>query len=52
MDVIEDDDAWQPRSDWPLDDSWSVWGDKDQPEVFFRPDDIDTVIAGYQKAKG
>jgi len=52
MDVIEDDAAWQVRSDWALDDSWSIWGSKDQPEVFFKPDDIDAVIAGWQKSQG
>ncbi len=49
MDLIDDDQAWQPREDWPLEDSWSVWGEKDQPEVFFQPHDIEDVIAGYQK---
>jgi catechol 2,3-dioxygenase-like lactoylglutathione lyase family enzyme len=52
MDRIIDDDAWQIREDWPMDDSWSLWGDKDQPEVFFRPDDIDAVIEGWNKAHG
>jgi catechol 2,3-dioxygenase-like lactoylglutathione lyase family enzyme len=52
MDRITDDEGWQIREDWPLDDSWSLWGDKDQPEVFFRPDDIDAVIEGWNKAHG
>jgi catechol 2,3-dioxygenase-like lactoylglutathione lyase family enzyme len=52
MDRITDDDAWQIREDWPHDDSWSLWGEKDQPEVFFRPDDIDAVIEGWNKAHG
>ncbi len=52
MDRIIDDDAWQTREDWPMDDSWSFWGDQDQPEVFFRPDDIDEVIEGWNKAFG
>jgi len=52
MDRITDDDAWQVREDWPLDDSWSLWGDKEQPEVFFRPDDIDEVIEGWNEAHG
>jgi len=49
MDRITDDDAWQIREDWPMDDSWSFWGEKDQPEVFFRPDDIDAVIEGWKR---
>ena len=52
MDRITDDAAWKIREDWPMDDSWSLWGDKDQPEVFFRPDDIDQVIEGWHKAHG
>jgi len=52
MDRIADDDGWQIREDWPLDDSWALWGDKDQPEVFFRPDDIEEVIAGWNEAQG
>ena len=52
MDYIEDDDAWEPRTDWDMSDSWSLWGDKDQPEVFFQPVDIQDVIEGYQKANG
>ncbi len=40
------------REDWPMDDAWSLWGEKDQPEVFFRPDDIDEVMAGWNKAHG
>jgi catechol 2,3-dioxygenase-like lactoylglutathione lyase family enzyme len=49
MDVIDDDEAWQVREDWDLEDAWSIWGNKDQPEVFFQPDDMEEVIAGYQK---
>ena len=52
MDRIEDDEAWEVREDWPLDDSWSVWGEKNQPEVFFKPDDMDEVIAGWNKYYG
>ena len=52
MDYIEDDEAWEPRSDWDMSDSWSLWGDKDQPEVFFQPVDIREVIDGYTKANG
>ena len=52
MDRITDDDAWQIREDWPMDDAWSLWGERKQPEVFFRPDDIDEVIEGWNKAHG
>ncbi len=52
MDRITDDDAWTIREDWPMDDSWSLWGEKVQPEVFFRPHDIDEVIEGWNKAHG
>jgi hypothetical protein len=52
MDRIVDDEAWEVREDWPMDDSWSIWGEKDQPEVFFRPDDIDAVIEGFNKYHG
>jgi len=52
MDRIIDDKGWQVRDDWPLDDSWSLWGDKNQPEVFFRPDDMDDIIAGWNKMHG
>ena len=49
MDRIVDDEAWTVREDWPLEDSWSIWGDKNQPEVFFRPDDMEDIIAGWNK---
>lgn len=52
MDQIVDDAAWEIREDWPMDDSWSLWGEKDQPEVFFRPDDMDAVIEGFHKQHG
>ena len=52
MDRIIDDDAWEIREDWPMDDSWSLWDDRNQPEVYFRPDDIDLVIEGWNKAHG
>ena len=52
MDRIVDDEAWEIREDWPMDDSWSIWGEKDQPEVFFTPDDMDEVIAGWNKYHG
>jgi hypothetical protein len=47
MDRILDDQAWEIRTDWDLSDSWSAWGDKDQPEVFFVPDDLDELVAGW-----
>jgi catechol-2,3-dioxygenase len=52
MDAIDDDDAWRVRGDWSLEDSWSVWGSKDAPEVLFQPGDIEEVIAGYRKENG
>ena len=52
MDRIEDDDAWEIRTDWDLADSWSLWGDKDQPEVFFNPPDMEEVVAGWEKQHG
>ena len=52
MDQIHDDDAWTIKDDWDMTDSWSVWGEKDQPEVFFKPDDIDEVIEGWNNAHG
>ena len=48
------DIAPQPRrtikEDWNPMDSWSVWGEQQQPEVFFRPVDMDDVVAGWQRA--
>ncbi|MGE4649819.1 MAG: hypothetical protein AAEJ53_02940, partial [Myxococcota bacterium] len=52
MDRIDDDDAWEIRSDWDLADSWSLWGEKDQPEVFFNPPDMEEVAAGWEKQHG
>ena len=52
MDQIVDDEGWRVREDWPLEDTWSLWGEKDQPEVFFQPDDIEEVIAGWTKQHG
>jgi hypothetical protein len=50
MDRIVDDSAWEIKSDWDPADSWSIWGDKDQPEVFFTPTDMQTIIEGWNKA--
>lgn len=51
MDYILDDDGWKIRDDWELEDSWSMWGPKDPPEVFFNPDDMAEIIAGWEKSK-
>jgi hypothetical protein len=50
MDQIVDDAAWQIRDDWDMSDSWSIWGQKDQPEVFFQPQDMQTIIDGWGRA--
>jgi len=50
MDRIVDDAAWQIRDDWDMSDSWSIWGQKDQPEVFFQPQDMQTIIDGWGRA--
>ena len=52
MDQIADDEAWTIRENWDLMDSWSIWGEKQQPEVFFRPVDMDAVIEGWARAHG
>lgn len=49
MDAITDDEAWVAREDWPLEGTWSSWGSPEPPEVFFQPNDIDDVVAGYQQ---
>jgi len=51
MDRIVDDEAWVIRTDWNPADSWSVWGDPHQPEVFFAPKDIDEIVAGWSQAQ-
>ncbi len=51
MDRIEDDEAWEVGTDWDPADSWSLWGDLVQPEVFFNPADMDEIVAGWEKAK-
>ncbi len=50
MDCIKDDDAWEVV-DWNP-PGWSLWGDVDQPEVFFKPTDMADLIHGYNKAHG
>jgi catechol 2,3-dioxygenase-like lactoylglutathione lyase family enzyme len=49
MDAIPDDEAWEARDDWPLEGTWSSWGSAEPPEVFFQPDDIDDIVAGYHR---
>ncbi|MCH2171976.1 VOC family protein [Myxococcota bacterium] len=49
MDRIVDDEAWEVREDWGIEDSWSLWGEQNQPQVFFAPDDIEEVIAGWNQ---
>ncbi len=49
MDVIASDEQWQPRQDWPLEGNWSIWGSSEPPEVFFQPNDIHDIIAGYNR---
>ena len=51
MDWIADDAAWEP-GEWGLEDSWSIWGEKNQPEVFFQPADIQDVIDGFNRDHG
>jgi len=50
MDQIHDDDAWTVETEWDPADSWSVWGDAKQPEVFFTPKDMGEIVAGWTRA--
>ena len=50
MDCIEDDDAWE-IGDWNP-PGWSLWGEPNQPEVFFKPTDMPEIIEGYNKYHG
>ena len=52
MDQIVDDDAWEIGTDWDPADSWSLWGEKNQPEVFFSPPDMEEIVAGFAKQHG
>ena len=52
MDTIVDDDAWEIGTDWDPADSWSLWGEARQPEVFFSPVDMDEIVAGWEKQHG
>lgn len=49
MDQILDDDAWTVE-DWRTPDAWSVWGNKQQPEVFFAPADMQAIVEGWHQA--
>ncbi len=51
MDCIVDDDAWE-IGEWGVEDTWSIWGEKEQPEVFFQPTDMQEVIEGWNKYHG
>ena len=50
MDQIADDEAWEIRDDWDPAESWSIWGEKQQPEVFFRPLDMGAIVEGWHRA--
>jgi hypothetical protein len=50
MDQIVDDEAWEIRTDWNPAESWSVWGQQQQPEVFFTPQDMQVIVEGWNKA--
>jgi len=50
MDRIVDDEAWEIKTDWEPADSWSVWGQGSQPEVFFAPKDMGEIVEGWSKA--
>jgi hypothetical protein len=50
MDRIVDDEAWVARDDWDPADSWSIWGENKQPEVFFTPNDMQAIIDGWERA--
>lgn len=49
MDQIIDDEAWEIGTDWNPADSWSLWGEVQQPEVFFNPVDMDAIVAAWEK---
>ena len=51
MDYIFDEDAWE-IGEWGVENTWSIWGTKEQPEVFFKPEDMQEVIDGWNKAHG
>ena len=51
MDQIANDDSWEIKHDWDPADSWSIWGEQKQPEVFFMPKDIQAVIKGWEASQ-
>ncbi|MFT4711662.1 MAG: catechol 2,3-dioxygenase-like lactoylglutathione lyase family enzyme [Candidatus Azotimanducaceae bacterium] len=51
MDQIVDDAAWTIKDDWDHTDSWSIWGEQKQPEVFFVPKDMPTIIQGWEASQ-
>ena len=50
MDQIVDDDAWQVKEDWDPSSSWSVWGEARQPEIFFKPADMQELVEAWTQA--
>lgn len=50
MDYIEDDAAWEV-GDWGK-PGWSLWGDDEQPEIFFKPRDMTEIIHGFHQQHG
>jgi hypothetical protein len=52
MDQVVNEETWVIKHDWDLADSWSVWGEKQQPEIFFAPSDIQTIIDGWHAVNG
>ena len=51
MDCILDEEAWE-IGQWGGEDSWSIWGEKEQPEAMFNPVDMPEVIEGFHKYHG
>ncbi len=49
MDRIASDEAWVIKDDWDLGDGWSIWGQKETPEIFFNPVDMPEIVAGWEK---
>jgi hypothetical protein len=42
MDDIPDDEAWEVRTDWGL-DQFATWGPKEPPEIFAFPADLEAI---------
>ncbi|MDG2277042.1 MAG: VOC family protein [Pseudomonadales bacterium] len=51
MDNIDNDAAWVVKDDWDMTDAWSIWGEKDQPELFFKVPDMEALIAGWNASQ-